>query len=43
MSFDIKPYGPGAETAIYLKVVAVIGHENLIGSLAWYAMGTRWD
>lgn len=41
MSFDIKPYGPGAETAIYLKVVAVIGQENLIGSLARYARPPR--
>lgn len=41
MSFDIKPYGPGAETAIYLKVFAVIGHENFIGSLARYARPPR--
>lgn len=41
MSFDIKPYGPGAETAIYLKVVAVIRHENLMGSLARYARPPR--
>lgn len=36
MSFTIKPYGPGAERTIYLKVFAVIGHKNLIGLLAKY-------
>lgn len=33
MSFDIKPYGRGAERAIYLKVVAVIGRKNMMGLL----------
>lgn len=33
MSFDIKPYGRGAERAVSLKVVAVIGRKNLICTL----------
>lgn len=33
MSSDIKPYGRGAERAIYLKVVMVTGRKNVIGVL----------
>lgn len=41
MSFDIKPYGRGAERAIYLKVLVVIGHKNVIGLLTKKARPLR--
>lgn len=41
MSLDIKPYGRGAERAIYLKVVVVIGRKDVIGVLTEQARPLR--
>lgn len=33
VSLDIKPHGSGAERAVYLKAVAVMGRTNVMGLL----------